>query len=118
MSIQEEPRFIIKGDWRPVCDALDAAFAILGRPQQSSYSTSTWNLAAVIFELAQKQISEVKCAHCGKKIHHLSAFRCFDCKATLCEYCAPSHFGPQHQQRAALAHPSDVLHPMTHAQCL
>jgi len=42
--------------------------------------------------------SEPSCQSCGKPIASIFDFyRCWDCKMGLCEICAPSHFGSQHQ---------------------
>lgn len=98
----EEKRAVI-GDWKPVADAVDYAYEKLGRTKDNgNISVPDWNLAVHVYQFTINQ--ETKCLHCGNGMRWFEAYRCFDCKSSLCEVCAPIHFGPEHSKRAKLAH--------------
>jgi tRNA(Ile2) C34 agmatinyltransferase TiaS len=98
----EEKRVIIQ-DWVPVAEAVRHAYAQLGRPMpDNGIPVPDWNLAVHVYKYTTE--NETKCAHCGTSMRWFQAYRCFDCKSSLCEICAPQHFGPGHQARAKAAH--------------
>lgn len=58
--------------------------------------------AAAEIDRLEALVSPVKCSNCEKKIERADEwFRCFDCRAHLCENCVRDHFGkgytPHHQ---------------------
>lgn len=102
-----EPKINVTGDWRPIRDALEAAYKQLGRTRGSDgYLQGDWNLAVLMYEAAAMKRDTTPCIHCSKRVAWLDAFRCLDCRGVLCERCAPEHFGPKHSDRAAAAHPA------------
>jgi len=104
---EEEKPIHFYDDWRPIRAALDAAYEKLGRKftKGGGCSTADWNLAVLIYKAVEEKNAKETCVHCQKSYLRYQTYRCFDCKATLCEYCAPEHFGPKHQGRAEVAHP-------------
>jgi hypothetical protein len=102
--MSEEKRVIVQ-DWLPVANAVEHAYKELGREQpEGGIPVKDWNLAVHVHQFTISQ--ETRCAHCQTSMRWRHAYQCFDCKASLCEVCAPVHFGPEHALRAKAAHPA------------
>lgn len=104
-SESQEPteKRVIIHNWVPVADAVKDAYEKLGRTlPKDGIPVHDWNLAVHVHQYAISH--ETKCMHCQKPMRWHDAYRCFDCKSSLCEICAPIHFGPNHNTRAAKAH--------------
>lgn len=97
----QEPREQ-RADWLPITNALDHAVRELGRTKEAN--AHDWNTAVHVFEFARG----TTCTCCSSPTQWPEAYRCLDCKAVLCEACAPAHFGPDHSKRAAAAHKKDM----------
>ncbi len=101
-------------DWQPIRDALEHAYKELGLemiqdgPGSAHYDETHWNIAGVVRQYVIDKRSSTTCVgrNCGARLDINTLFRCFDCKAPLCEICAPIHFGPNHASRASAAHRS------------
>lgn len=81
------------GDWRDVRAALDLAVADVDGAKPQSHDQRDWKIAAAVvanFRAAQAFV----CAECQKPLPYGQEIRCLDCKAALCEGCAPRHFWP------------------------
>lgn len=98
-------------DWTCVRDALKHAYSELGlqeerTPRGSQYNPTHWNIAGLVRDYVLTNRETVKCVSCQTRLNVHEVIRCLDCRSALCERCAPGHFGPKHQSRAALAHPA------------
>ena len=81
------------GDWRDVRAALDLAVAEVDGAKPDSHVERDWKLASAVikhFRTAQASI----CFECREPVLYGREIRCLDCKAVLCERCAPRHFWP------------------------
>lgn len=98
---------VILGDWRPVRDALEYAYAQLGRekPADGGFGVEDWNLAAHVHHYALYRV--IKCPSCQGDSMPALLIECLDCGGRMCKACARDHFGPQHQQRADASHRGD-----------
>jgi hypothetical protein len=82
------------GDWRPIRNAIEAAYRELGEDVPSSIPERDWNLAGLSITLHERA-SMPRCTECKEPFDNWHAvIRCLDCKAPLCERCAPRHFWP------------------------
>jgi len=81
------------GDWRPVRDAIEAAQRALGKTPTDDIPTDVWNLVGLAMDYHAFS-SAPHCVECEKHLFRRTVIRCFDCKAPLCETCAPRHFWP------------------------
>lgn len=93
---QADPeRQIVVDDWRPVRDALKHAYDELGMDWDAAGRAPGgrpvlhWNLAVLVYEYARRPPG--RCLHCQTPLDFYTAFRCFDCKAALCENCITAH---------------------------
>jgi hypothetical protein len=99
-------------NWTSVREALEHAYRELGLemiqtdPGSREYPAEHWNLAGLVHEHASADYRRLfgSCVDCKAALSFHTVIRCLDCKATMCEACAPRHFGPKHQQRASAAH--------------
>ena len=89
------------GDWRPTRNAIDAAKALLGEPQ--AIEQRDWNLVVLAHDHLTQE-ARPSCVNCRTRIAWHEAIRCLDCKAPLCETCAPNHFWPNGRQSSAHDH--------------
>lgn len=80
-------------DWLPIRNAIDKARAELGLEALKSIPEDEWNLVGTAIE---KYLEGLKapCCECKKPIDIRHRIVCYDCKAPLCEACAPRHFWP------------------------
>lgn len=97
--------------WEPVFDAIRHAYKELGMEMEQvnatmrRYNPTHWNIAGKVYEWARSQnAGGGHCYRCGCALTFGTVIRCLDCKAPMCERCAPEHFGPNHAQRATAAH--------------
>lgn len=107
MTSSNEEKPVTPANWVPVRQALEFAYAERGLPvPEGDLPVVDWNNAChvVAHTLKYHSMCATKCLHCGAPLPWAFAYRCFDCKAPLCEKCAPDHFGPGHQERAEAAH--------------
>jgi hypothetical protein len=81
------------GDWRPIRNAIETAYREIGEEVPQTIPFRDWNLAGLAIK-AYEQASLPKCVECKRKLDWPSVIRCLDCKAPLCEHCAPRHFWP------------------------
>lgn len=94
--------------WQSVRDALEHAYAELGlqmiqsAPSMWEYPAEHWNIAGLVRDYVMRH--QGACLQCRAPLDFHTVIRCLDCRALLCEACAPKHFGPTHAQRAASAH--------------
>lgn len=79
------------GDWQPMRRAIDAAKRELGEAAQ--IEQRDWNLVLLAHDHLAHE-AKPSCAHCRTRIAWHEVIRCLDCKAPLCERCAPEHFWP------------------------
>lgn len=98
-------------NWPPIRDALDSAYNRLGLTKVKTengeaFLEEHWNIAGLVYEAAAEDYRRLlgSCVQCKTRLNYATVIRCLDCKATLCEYCAPAHFGPNHASRAQTAH--------------
>lgn len=84
------------GDWRPVRNAIDAAKQQLGEPQ--AIEQRDWNLVVLALDHMASE-TRPKCISCKTRLPWHEVIRCLDCKAPLCEHCAPQHFWPNGKPR-------------------
>lgn len=99
-------------NWTKVRDALESAYQRLGLQMVVAptggqhYPVNHWNIAGLVYEEAQSEYKRFrgKCLSCPTELSYETVIRCLDCRATLCEACAPGHFGPGHVSRSAQAH--------------
>ncbi len=99
-------------DWQSVRDALEDAYKELGlemvetEPGSRKYPDEHWNLAGLVRDHVAAQYSRLlgSCISCKTSLNFHTVIRCLDCRAPLCENCAPAHFGPSHGSRASAAH--------------
>lgn len=80
-------------DWRPIRNAIEAAYRELGQPVPSDIPTADWNLVGVAIEQFERA-ARPACIECQRSLDRYEVIRCLDCKAPLCERCAPKHFWP------------------------
>lgn len=80
-------------DWPPVRAAIEGAYRALGRETPSSIPTEEWNLVALAMDF-HKHASRSACLECRTPLFRTQEIRCLDCKAVVCETCAPKHFWP------------------------
>lgn len=85
-------RFAV-GDWQPVRDAIEAAYLAMGTPRSGDIPQREWNLAVLVMSYA-RHAAMPTCSQCKTRIQPYDTIRCLDCKAPLCERCAPGHFWP------------------------
>lgn len=64
-----------------------------------------WDIAGIVRDYVLEHQVNGHCLTCKTKLTYDTVIRCLDCRATLCEYHAKDHFGPNHTGRAAAAHP-------------
>ena len=82
------------GNWQAIRSAIEAAYRALGRKfDGTGIPVEDWNLAGLAIE-AYKYQQRSTCIECGEKLWQVETIRCLDCKAPLCERCAPKHFWP------------------------
>lgn len=85
---------IALGDWRPVRDAIEHAYAEMGLPvPRDGIPDEHWNLAVLVLA-HQRQASRKTCWDCRQPIPLGEEIRCLDCRAWLHEGCAHRHFWP------------------------
>jgi hypothetical protein len=93
------------GDWRPIRNAIEAAYREMGEDVPPSIPERDWNLAGLSITLHERA-SMLKCAECKEPFDNWHAvIRCLDCKAPLCERCAPRHFWPNGRPASEAASP-------------
>ena len=83
---------VIFDDWQPIRKAIEAAYAALGRDRPRNIPVDDWNLAGLAID-AFVHARRPKCIECQTRLQQHETIRCLDCKAALCEHCAPRHFG-------------------------
>lgn len=88
----KENLFLPVGDWRDTRTVLGRMEAELEMTYQEYAKTEPWKFADLVIQ-HYKRLAQPVCAECRKKIIGFD-IRCLDCKATLCELCAPRHFWP------------------------
>jgi hypothetical protein len=81
------------GDWRPIRDAIEAAYGEMGIERGNSIDRRDWNLVGLAMNYAEFA-SRPACVECKKRLRQHQIIRCLDCKMPLCEACAPRHFWP------------------------
>lgn len=83
------------GDWRAVRKAIEQSYVAMGKQVPSSIPREDWNLVGLAIA-AHAFNTRCPCAglRCEKKLYAHEVIRCLDCKAPLCEDCAPGHFWP------------------------
>lgn len=81
------------GDWRPVRDAIEAAQSAMGIAPTGNIDPATWNLVGLALYY-HEFTSRPHCFNCQKQLRQFEVIRCLDCKASLCQVCAPGHFWP------------------------
>lgn len=91
---------VIFDGWRPIRDAVDAAYVALGREPVANIPTEEWNLVGLAIDY-YRHANRATCVECGSKLWAHETIRCLDCKAPLCERCAPKHFWPNGQRQKA-----------------
>ena len=84
---------IIFSNWQSIRAAIEAAYRALGREVPKSIPTDDWNLIGLAID-AYAHAQRVACFECRTKLWNHETIRCLDCKAPLCERCAPRHFWP------------------------
>lgn len=84
---------IIFGNWQSIRAAIEAAYTALGREVPKSIPTEDWNFAGLAID-AYAHGMRSTCCECKNKLWPSETIRCLDCKAPLCEGCAPRHFWP------------------------
>lgn len=84
---------VIFGGWQSIRAAIEAAYKALGREVPQNIPTEDWNLAGLAID-AYAHSMRSSCIECRRKLLNHETIRCLDCKAALCEYCAPKHFWP------------------------
>lgn len=87
------------GDWRPVRNALELAYAAIGEAHSGNLPERDWKLAEAL-KTAFVEQSERTCAECSRRIPYREEIVCLDCGAPLHKTCATAHFWPT--GRAAL----------------
>lgn len=86
------------GDWRPIRNAIEAAYAEMGIEVTGSIDRRDWNLIGLALNHAEFA-SRATCLECKERLPQHAVIRCLDCKAALCERCAPRHFWPNGRPR-------------------
>jgi hypothetical protein len=82
------------GDWRDTRAALEKAFEKIGeKPTETGYPKRDWDLVSEAIG-AYREAQAYTCIECKSTVAYGTEIRCLDCKATLCEVCAPRHFWP------------------------
>ena len=85
-------------DWRPIRNAIEAAYTELGQKVPKNIDKEIWNLVGLSIH-HYSHAMQFDCAECRKSLRHGTEIRCLDCKAVLCEQCAPRHFWPNGRPR-------------------
>jgi hypothetical protein len=80
-------------DWRPVRDAIEAAYEVMGEPRKLNIPDRDWQLGGLVIAAYREQNCRT-CAECQKLIPYRSEIVCLDCKCALHVECAPRHFWP------------------------
>ena len=91
-STDSQDRYMF-GDWRSIRNAIDAAREVLGEPPAGNIPDPDWKLVGLAMTY-NDWVSRISCINCQKKLLRYQEIRCLDCKAVLCEQCAPRHFWP------------------------
>jgi len=81
------------GDWPPIRNAIVAAYKALGQEAPSNIPVEVWNIAGLAID-AYRHGARSHCIDCHEALWPQATIRCLDCKAPLCENCAPKHFWP------------------------
>jgi len=84
----------IKGDWRVTREVL-LAVKPAWKPGGEGDNHADWDFAEAVIENFCSTLL-VKCAHCKVEHPPHEFYRCWDCKAHLCEDCIRHHMGPRH----------------------
>jgi hypothetical protein len=84
---------LIFDDWISIRAAIEAAYRALGREVPTNIPVDDWNLVGLAIE-AYQHASRPSCWDCRARLWPSQIIRCLDCKAPLCERCAPKHFWP------------------------
>lgn len=79
--------------WQAIRAAIEAAYAAQGREVPANIPVEDWNLAGLAIE-AFAHATRASCVTCKTNLWGGETIRCLDCKAALCERCAPKHFWP------------------------
>lgn len=81
------------GDWHPVREAMTNAYSAMEVTIEGNIPTREWNLVGLALDY-HRHATMSACVNCKTPLDHWLVIRCLDCKAPLCEQCAPRHFWP------------------------
>ena len=84
---------LIFDSWRPIRDAIDASYRARGLEPPRSVPKDEWNMVGLAIHF-HDHAGRATCVNCRSKLWNYQTIRCLDCKAALCEQCAPKHFWP------------------------
>ena len=89
---------IIFDNWQAVRASIDAAYTALGRDRPDNIPTEVWNLVGLAID-HRAHAMRATCSTCGRRLWPHQTIRCYDCRAALCEACAPKHLWPKGRPR-------------------
>jgi hypothetical protein len=85
--------FVMFQDWRPIRDAIEAAYEEMGLAIPANIPKEHWNLGGLAIHFFQEQ-NRSSCFTCKKLVYRGDDIRCLDCKMVFCPACAEQHFWP------------------------
>ena len=87
------------GDWRDTKAAITDAYGVIGETHKGDVPERDWKLVDAALTSYRDALQSV-CIECKTVLPVKSEIRCLDCKAPLCETCAPKHFWPNGRPRS------------------